>query len=199
MSKRSKKPPAQQSELARLAHLGANEARHTLLTFAARHPEFVAEIRAIVREHAEVANFADVADRVFAALAGLSMYDVRTHTDEHPFGRHVVDAVHDLVAATLQPFVTTIEQYSQMGMAEAAGMHCQGLLLGLYRAERDPPASFDELGGPVETREYTGLALEAFAPLRGHRLGATSLTAAQALRAFAVLHLREWTWLYTEK
>lgn len=187
---------AQDDALTRLSHLGPREGRDALLALAARRPDLVSEITAIVREQAELTSFRDVADRVVAALSELTMFDVRTHSAEDPFGRYhpFHEAAADLVAETLQPFVDTIGQYARMGMLDAALRHANGVLSGLYRAEREHAVNDGELS-VGELSDFAQPVLDALAPIRRRRLDDTPITVAQKVQAFAVLHLHDWTWL----
>ncbi len=177
-----------------LGHVGSEDGRAALLALAKRHPELVPEIEDIIREECARSTFEDVADQVVAAIAEITLLDLGRGNSAEPFYRSEIEMVWDLFSETLAPFVEVISRRARMGLVEAALAQGEGVLLGLYRAERDGVSElFDWI--PDDVEELASETLEALAPIRRRRLNGKALTAGKAQKEFARDHLPGWSWL----
>jgi hypothetical protein len=178
-----------------LAHLGLADGRSVLLVLAERHPELLPEIEDIIREDSATVTPQDIADEVVAAIAELTIFDMGRNQSTEPFQyKGETESAWGVFSETLAPFVETISRQARMGLVEAALAHCEGVLLGLYSAERDWVSELLDWI-PDGVPELADEPLQALAPVRRRRLGGTSLTAGKALKEFALQHLPEWRWL----
>ena len=189
------KAPFARSKSKILANLGAEDGRSALITIAGRHPELVPEIEDIIRQNSAAGTFQEIADRVVEVIAKLTMFDLGRHDSADPLGyRDETEVAVDVVTETLAPFVEPIRRHALMGMAAAALVRCEGVLLGLYRAERQQVSELLEWI-PDGLAEFAHEPLQALAPARQRQLPGTQETAGKELRAFARKHLPEWQWL----
>jgi hypothetical protein len=186
------KAPSARSKSKILANLGAEDGRYALITLASRHPELVPEIEDIIRQNSAAGTFQEIADRVVEAIAKLTMFDLGRHDSADPLGyRDETEIAVDVMTETLAPFVEPIRRHALMGMAAAALVTCEGVLLGLYRAERQQVSELLEWI-PDGLAEFADEPLQALAPARQRQLPGTQERAGEELRAFARKHLPEW-------
>lgn len=178
-----------------LANVGAEDGRSALITLASRHPELVQEIEHIIRQNSAATTFEEVADSVVDAISDLTMFDLGRHNSADPLGyRDETEVAVDVVTETIAPFVEPIRRNALMGMTAAALANCEGVLLGLYRAERQQASELLEWI-PDGLAEFAHEPLQALAPARQRQVPETQESAGKELRAFARKHLPEWKWL----
>jgi hypothetical protein len=178
-----------------LVHVGSEDGRSALLVLAKRHPELVSEIEDTIRTCSESVTPQDVADEVVAAIAEITIFDMGRNQSTEPFQyKGETELVWDVFSETLAPFVETISRQARMGLLKAALAHCEGVLLGLYSAERDRVSELLDWI-PDGVPELADEPLQALAPVRRRRLGGPPLTVGKALKEFALQQLPEWRWL----
>src|ERR1700730_1846959 len=54
------------------------------------------------------------------------------------------DAAAEIIDEELQPFFDQVERYRELGMAEQEAAYCKGVILGIYRYERESKSEFRE-------------------------------------------------------
>lgn len=178
-----------------LANLGAEDGKAALISFAARHPECVAEIEEIVQESVGRTSFEDVADEVVAEIELLEASEIGTHSGPRPWGYiDPSEGATEMVEEAIAPFVATVQRHAEMGLHEAALEGCRGVLLGLYRAERDKVTELldwipDSLG------EIAHAPIHALATQRRNRGPGGRTRVPRELREFVREHLPKWEWL----
>lgn len=178
-----------------LEHLAPEHGMAALRVFAERHQELVPEIEQIVRDLTASTTVKTVADHVVAALAELTMFDLARRDPGDPLGyRDETETAWDVVTETIQPFVDAVGRLAKMGLTAAALIQCEGVLLGLYRADREDVSELLEWA-PDAMSELAVEPLRALAPVRQKAVPDTGLTAGRALKEFAREHLPEWKWL----
>ena len=181
-----------------LEYLGAEDARAVLNVLAQRHSELREEIEEIAAEVVSCAGFEEIAEQVVAVFAELSVSDLGTYSSADPFReRSDVEVAFDVAEETLKPFVERIESRARMGFADAALVHCEGVLLGLYVAECERVSEF-LTWFPDGLADLADEPLSALAPVRRRRLSAGSSTVQKALKEFAAQQLPDWAWLRRE-
>jgi hypothetical protein len=52
------------------------------------------------------------------------------------------EAAAELIDEELQPFIDQIERYNELGMFEQEATYCAGVILGIYRYERESLSEF---------------------------------------------------------
>ncbi|MCB9878199.1 MAG: hypothetical protein H6835_11425 [Planctomycetes bacterium] len=187
------RPAAERSKI--LEHLSAEHGLATLLVLVERHPELVPDVEQIVRDLTASVSPEAIADQVVQALAALTMFDLGRNDPGDPLGyRDETETAWDVVTETIQPFVESVRRLARMGLSAAALVHCQGALLGLYRAEREKVSELMEWipDAPVALADDP---LRALAPLRQRVVPGTGASAGKLLKEFAREHLPRWKWL----
>jgi hypothetical protein len=178
-----------------LANVGAEAGRSALITLADRHPELVPEVEDIIRQDSAATTFQEVADGLVDAISDLTMLDLGRRDSADPLGyRDETEVAVDVLTETIAPFVEPIRRNALMGMTASALTNCEGVLLGLYRAERQQVSELLEWI-PDGLAEFAHEPLQALAPARQRQVPGTQLSAGKELRAFARRHLPEWKWL----
>lgn len=178
-----------------LANLGADDGKAALLSFAARHPECVAEIEKIVQETIGRTSFEDVADEVVAEIELLDVSEIGTHSGARSWGYvDPSEAATEMVEEAIAPFVADVRCHAEMGLHEAALEACRGVLLGLYRAERDKVTAVLEWT-PDSIGEIAHAAIQALAAQRRKPRPSGRIRVPRELEEFAREHLQKWEWL----
>ena len=117
--------------LARLDNAGAASVLKTLL---ARHRELRPEAEAIARDLLTQISLFSVADDVEIALLQYGYDDLNGRAGGHSWGYvEPTEAAWELLEEAVEPFVSEMKRYLEMGLEEQALQFCQGVLLGLYR------------------------------------------------------------------
>jgi hypothetical protein len=99
----------------------------------------VAEAMSVLNE----VTVAGTAEEVFAALDFLDVEDCWARSGRSRDGYTSPDeAAALMVDEELQPFVDQVERYHDLGMLEQEVAQCKGVILGLYRYERESKSEF---------------------------------------------------------
>jgi hypothetical protein len=87
----------------------------------------------------------ETADEVFAALDSIDVQDCWDRSGSSRDGYTSPDeAATELIEEELQPFVDQVERYHQLGMPEQEALYCIGVIIGLYRYDRQSKTGFRE-------------------------------------------------------
>jgi hypothetical protein len=105
------------------------------------------EIRdAVVKEAMNILTEVDVAGTAEDVFDALNLIDVQDCWDRSGSSRDGYtspdEAAAQLVDEELQPFLDQIERYHELGMFEQETTYCRGVILGLYRYERESTSEF---------------------------------------------------------
>lgn len=85
----------------------------------------------------------ETADEVFAALESVDVQDCWDRSGSSRDGYTSPDeAATELIEEELQPFFDQVEQYHEMKLPEQEATCCMGIILGLYRYERESGSEF---------------------------------------------------------
>ena len=119
-----------------LDRLTGAEAALVLRTLLTRHAELTAEAEQIALEAAgDVAPF-DVAEEVLEAVCQYDYDDLNSRAGSHSWGYvEPAEGAWELLEEALEPFVSEMKRCLSVGLEDAALRHCQGIALGLYRAQ----------------------------------------------------------------
>ena len=117
-----------------LARLDNAEAASVLKTLLARHSELRPETEAIARDSLTQISLFSVADDVETAVLQYDYDDLNGRAGGHSWGYvEPTEAAWELLEEAVEPFVSEMKRYLEMGLEEQALQFCQGVLLGLYR------------------------------------------------------------------
>ena len=117
-----------------LARLDNAEAASVLKTLLVRHRELHSEAEAIARDLLTEISPLSVAADVEAALLQYDYDDLNGRAGSHSGGYvEPSEAAWELLEEALEPFVSEMQRYLEMGLEDQARQFCQGILLGLYR------------------------------------------------------------------
>jgi hypothetical protein len=180
-----------------LGSLDNAKAASVLKTLLARHWELRPEAEAIARDLlTEISPFS-VADDVENTLLQYDYDDLNSRAGGHSWGYvEPTEAAWELLEEAVEPFVSEMKRYLEMGLEEQALQFCQGVLLGLYRV-RDGQDN-DILGWAEDfPAEAAGNMLDVWMSAAG--IGGEGETARPKPRAlppgFVREHLPDWGWL----
>jgi hypothetical protein len=99
-----------------------------------------------------------------------------------------------MVEEAIAPFVAAVQRHAEMGLHEAALEACRGVLLGLYRAERDKVTELLDWI-PDSIGEIAHAPIHALAAQRRKSGPSGRIRVPRELQEFAREHLQEWEWL----
>ena len=86
---------------------------------------------------------AGTADEVFAALDTIAVEECWDRSGASRYGyTSPAEAAAERINEELEPFLDQINRYHELGMFEQEIAECQGVLLGLYRYERESKSEF---------------------------------------------------------
>lgn len=106
----------------------------------------VAEAVLVEAKHVLAAvDVEEVANEVFGQLDGIPVQNCWDRAGSHQDGYTDPDeAAEQLIEEELQPFVAQIERYHAMGMAKQDLETCMGVVLGIYRYEKESDSEFKD-------------------------------------------------------
>lgn len=71
------------------------------------------------------------------------------------------EAADEMVEEVVEPFLQELRKYQKLGMRAQANQMCMGLLLGLYRFERESKSEFKDWAGDAPTA-FTEAVIDAW-------------------------------------
>ncbi|MGO9274069.1 MAG: hypothetical protein ACLQOO_28170 [Terriglobia bacterium] len=176
------------------------EAASVLRKLLGRHRELRSEAEAIAREMLTGISPSAVAEDVERAVLQFDYDDLNGRAGGHSWGYvEPSDAAEELLEEAVEPFVSDMKRYLEMGLEDQAWQFCQGILLGLYQV-RD--THNDILSwAPDFPAEAAGNALEVWSETGGaRRAGAPANKKPRRISPdFVREHLAEWDWLIKPK
>ncbi|MFI5461729.1 MAG: hypothetical protein ACHRXM_40610 [Isosphaerales bacterium] len=102
------------------------------------------------------------ADEVFVALDSIDVQDCWDHSGGSRDGYTSPDeAAAQIIDQELQPFLDQVERYNELGMLEQEAACCAGVILGIYRYERESKLEFRAWSADVSS-ECAGLLLDSW-------------------------------------
>jgi hypothetical protein len=100
------------------------------------------------------------ADEVAAVLESIDVRDCWDRSGGSRYGYTSPDeAASELIEEELQPFIDQVEHYHEMGLPEQETVYCMGVILGLYRYERESKSEFRQWCEDIPA-EYGGVLLD---------------------------------------
>jgi hypothetical protein len=105
----------------------------------------------------------ETADEVFAALDSIDVQDCWDRSGSSRDGYTSPDeAAAEIIEEELQPFFEQVERYREMGLPEQEAAYCMGVILGIYRYERESRSEFRQWSEDIPA-ECSGLLLDKWA------------------------------------
>ena len=180
-----------------LDKLDGAEAASVLRTLLDRHGELRSEAEAIAMDMLTGISPFSVADEVEEALLQFDYDDLNGRAGGHS-GEYVGpdEAAGELLEEAVEPFISDMKRYLEMGFEDQARQFCQGILLGLYRV-RDGGEN-DILGwAPDFPGEVAANALKVWSETGGaEREGAPVKKRQRRLSPnFIREHMPDWDWV----
>jgi len=178
-----------------LEKLDGAESASVLRALAARHPELRSEAEALAGEALGEVSFFSVAEDVENAVLQFDYDDLNGRAGGHSSGYvEPSEAAWELLEEAVEPFISEMKRYLEMGLEEQSREVCQGILLGLYhvRESRDN----DVLGWAEDfPAEAASNALEIWMSAAGGA-GAPARRKRRRLSSeFVREHLAGWGWV----
>lgn len=123
--------------------LDPTEAREVLLRLWRRDGPVRVEIRAEIERYLGEIEIEDVADRVFDELNALSLEELWDRSGRSHRGyAEPAEVSWEMVQDVIDPFLSEMERYSDLGMNDQAFRCCVGVLEGLYTFEHESTSDF---------------------------------------------------------
>jgi hypothetical protein len=102
----------------------------------------------------------ETADEVFSLLESIDVQDCWDRSGRSRNGYTSPDeAAAELIEEELQPFFDQAERYHEMGLPEQEAAYCMGVILGIYRYERESESEFKQWSEDIPA-EYGGVLLD---------------------------------------
>jgi hypothetical protein len=87
----------------------------------------------------------ETADEVFAVLDSVDVNDCWDRSGSSRDGYTSPDeAAAEIIEEELQPFFDQVDRYHEMGLPEQEATYCMGVILGIYRYERESESEFKQ-------------------------------------------------------
>jgi len=132
----------------------------------------------------------ETADEVFAVLESVDVQDCWDRSGRSRDGYTSPDeAATEIIEEELQPFFDQVERYHEMELPEQEATYCMGVILGIYRYERESESEFRQWCEDIPA-ECGGFLLDKW------RERNTDGARINAMREFIRTRCPEWTeWL----
>jgi len=102
----------------------------------------------------------DTADEVVTLLESIDVRDCWDRSGSSRYGYTSPDeAATELIEEELQPFIDQVERYHKMGLPEQEAVYCMGVILGIYRYEREAKSEFRQWCEDIPA-EFGGFLLD---------------------------------------
>lgn len=105
----------------------------------------------------------ETADEVFAVLDSVDVHDCWDRSGSSRDGYTSPDeAAAEIIEEELQPFFDQVDQYHEMELPEQEATYCMGVILGIYRYERESESEFKQWCVDIPA-EFSGSLLNKWA------------------------------------
>lgn len=126
-----------------LSKLTGDQALQVLERLAAGDAGLAKKIEAEAKRHLSSVDIEEVADEVFESLDTIDVQDCWDRAESSRDGyTSSEDAALELIEDELQPFVDQAKRYHELDMLEQERHYCEGVILGLYRYEKESKSEF---------------------------------------------------------
>jgi hypothetical protein len=198
MAKRDKKrkPNAEgPGKSSLLEKLDGAESASVLKALVDQHPELRSEAEALGKEVLGEVSLFSVADDVENAALQFDYDDLNSRAGSHSWGYvEPTEAAWELLEEAVEPFVSEMKRYLDLGLEEQSREVCQGILLGLYRVQDGQ--SNDVLGWAEDfPGEAAANALEVWMSASGREGALEGRKPRRLSSEFVREHLPNWDWV----
>ena len=126
-------------------HLSGSDALSILRILAGSDEELAARIVEIATTYLSGVDPEEVATLLYDDLNFLEVEEVWDRAGETRYGYvEPGEAADQMIEEVLKPFLDELAKYQKLGMNTEANRMCMGLLMGLYRFERDSVSEFKD-------------------------------------------------------
>lgn len=126
-----------------LSKLTGEQALQVLERIVADNAGLARKIEAEAKRLLTAVGVDETADEVFDALDAIAVEDCWDRAGRHRDGyTSPEEAAIELIEEELQPFVEQAKRYHELDMREQERDYCAGVILGLYRYERESKSEF---------------------------------------------------------
>jgi hypothetical protein len=167
-------------------HLSPTDALAILRALAREDERLAARIAQIATAQLSDVDPGDVAIDLYEELNALEVEEVwdRSGSTRHGYVEPG-EAADEMIDELLEPYLAELRKYHDMAMPAQANRLCMGLLLGLYRFERESTSKFKDWE-PDAPIVYAEVVVDAW------KEGSPSRADTQALRSFIEDELGGW-------
>ena len=145
-----------------LSKLTGSQALHVLQCMAANDPGLARVIEAEAKRLLMAVNVDGTAEEVFDALDAIDVQDCWDRAGPRRDGYTSPDeAAGVIIEEALQPFVDQAKRYHDLGMLDQEQDYCAGIILGLYRYEKESKSEFREWSADIPT-DLAGWVLDTW-------------------------------------
>jgi len=135
-----------------LTKLTGDQALHVLKRIAADDADLARKIEAEAKRLLMAVDVDETADEVFDALDAIDVEDCWERAGPHRDGYTAPEeAAVELIEEVLQPFADQGERYHELGMPDQERDYCAGIILGLYRYEKQSKSEFRNWSADMPT------------------------------------------------
>ena len=126
-----------------IQRLTGSQALHVLMCMAADDPGLARMIEIEAKRLLMAVDVDETADEVFDALDAIDVEDCWDRAGSHRDGYTSPDeAAGELIEDELQSFADQAERYHELGILYQERDYCAGIILGLYRYEKESKSEF---------------------------------------------------------
>ena len=135
-----------------LSKLTGDQALHVLQRIADGDPDMARTIEIEAKRLLMAVNVDETAEEVFAELDAIDVEDCWDRAGSHRDGYTSPDeAAGEIIEEALQPFVDQAKRYHDLGMLDQERDYCAGIILGLYRYEKESKSEFRNWSADIPT------------------------------------------------
>lgn len=136
----------------------------------------------------------ETAEEVFFSLDSIDVQDCWNRSGRSRDGYTSPDeAATEIIEEELQPFFEQVERYHELDMPEQEAAYCMGVIIGIYRYERESKSEFKEWSVDIPA-DCAGFLLDKWKERNRDKARIT------AMHEFIRARCPEWTeWLKDEK
>ena len=145
-----------------LNKLTTDQALQVLKNMAANDPELARAIEVEAKNLLTKVDIDDIAEEVFASLDSIDIEECWNRAGSHRDGYTSPDeAACEIIEEELQPFSDQAKCYHDLGMLNQEQDYCAGVILGLYRYEKDSHSEFRDWSADIPM-DSAGWILDAW-------------------------------------
>ncbi len=117
----------------------------------------------------------ETADEVFVVLDSIDVQNCWDRSGSSRDGYTSPDeAAAEIIEQELQPFFDQVERYHELGMPDQEAAYCMGVILGIYRYERESKSEFREWSVDIPA-ERAGFLLDKWQERNREKAGVNSV------------------------